>query len=147
MPTHPLHAFVTEFYLASDRPTDQWVDMFAPDAELLIGERRASGIDAIRALRDNGAKAVANRVHYLDSVYYNPEQPHVALATGTIDQDRLADGEQIRGLEWAAKIEMRGDKIAKYTAFVVSPLRGARLIVELSPAQGQGVESRPAFDT
>lgn len=115
--------FVTEFYLASDRADDSWIDMFAEHAVLSIGERHAHGKEAIRTLRANGAKLVKNRVHYLDGVYYDKAQPNVALATGRIDQDRLTDGMVIRDLEWAAKIVLEDGKIVKYTAFVVSSSR------------------------
>ncbi|BEI82044.1 hypothetical protein CcaverHIS002_0212040 [Cutaneotrichosporon cavernicola] len=120
VPTN-LETFVREFYRLSDVPDDQYLDLFHDDLEFHIGERHAYSRADLHEMRVLGAKAVANRVHNFDNIYWNDKEPDVVLATGTIDMDRLADGMQIRGLPWMAKIEFRHGKIKKYTAYATFP--------------------------
>jgi hypothetical protein len=39
--------FISEFYATSDNPArnDEWVDYFAPDAVLIMGDRTAKGTE------------------------------------------------------------------------------------------------------
>ncbi|CAK9786621.1 hypothetical protein CC85DRAFT_326197 [Cutaneotrichosporon oleaginosum] len=124
-------ALVEEFYASSDRADDSWLDMFTPDCVIDFSGVTARGTEQLRHMREVGAKVVQNRVHYLDDVWVCGRLPDTVLATGRIDQDRLADGAKIRGLEWVGRIEFAGEKISKYTIFVSFPPLEAKAISEI----------------
>lgn len=115
--------FVENYYNASDDPNpENYVSLFTPDADFVVGEITAKGQDGIRKVRDASWPNFTYRVHKHEKLYYNENEPDVALATGTIDYDRI-DGVKVRDLSWAARLifdRSNGLKVKDYYVWVVS---------------------------
>lgn len=116
--------WVTNFFRMSDIPDhDAFMQLWTPEARMLIGDRKANNRDEILKMRLAGWDKVANRVHRHEKIYINDQEPDVALVTGTIDLDRLEDGEIIRNLEWSARMKFKDGKLDDYKVWVVSLLQ------------------------
>ncbi|KAI1167536.1 hypothetical protein F5B18DRAFT_659231 [Nemania serpens] len=63
--------FISTFYAISDTPSrnNDWVECFAPDALLVVGDQRARGVEEIRRLREGMWDQVKSRRHRLDKVF------------------------------------------------------------------------------
>ncbi|KAI1116009.1 hypothetical protein F5Y14DRAFT_408921 [Nemania sp. NC0429] len=70
--------FISTFYAISDTPSgnDDWVECFAADALLVVGDQRARGVEEIRRLREGMWDQVESRKHRLDKVFPAEFEPH-----------------------------------------------------------------------
>ncbi|KAI1282425.1 hypothetical protein F5Y07DRAFT_352519 [Xylaria sp. FL0933] len=121
-------AFISAFYAVSDDPerNDEWADYFVSDASLVMGDKKASGIEEIRALRKGMWETIKSRRHKLHkvfpAVFGPPEHEHEKrfeyMLYGTVDLE-LKSGEAITG-QWAGRAVLRdGEGGLHYTFYQV----------------------------
>ncbi|KAI0435087.1 hypothetical protein F5Y09DRAFT_293642 [Xylaria sp. FL1042] len=120
--------FISAFYAVSDDPgkNDEWVDYFAPDASLVMGDKMARGVEEIRVLRGGMWEKIKSRRHKLDkvfpAVFELPEHEHEGrfeyMLYGSADFE-LKSGEKLTG-QWAGRAVLRdGEGGLKYTFYQV----------------------------
>ncbi|KAJ8126934.1 hypothetical protein O1611_g6705 [Lasiodiplodia mahajangana] len=120
--------FISAFYAISDNPSrnDEWVDCFAPDALLVMGDKRARGIDDIRELRESMWEKVKSRKHKLEKVYrsaFEQSKPESEwkfeyMLHGLVDLE-LKSAEKVAG-QWAARAALTNHEgRLKYTLYQV----------------------------
>lgn len=121
VPPH-IAKFVDSFYAISDATDhERWVQCFTPDAEIDMAGQTAKGSEEIMGVRNAGWAATKNRKHYGVEVFVNADQPDIALVTGQIDLDVVANGAEVRGAQWVGRMTFEGDKLKGYKVWVVSP--------------------------
>ncbi|KAI1126680.1 hypothetical protein F5Y10DRAFT_244353 [Nemania abortiva] len=120
--------FISAFYAISDDPSknSEWVDYFAPDALLVMGDKRARGIEEIQELRENMWEKVESRKHKLDKMFpaaFEPSEPEHGwrfeyMLYGSVDLE-LKSAQKVAG-QWAARAVLTNheDKL-KYTVYQV----------------------------
>lgn len=123
-------ALVQRLYSASDvGPAGHhaYVDLFAPDAILVMGAAKFDGHDGILSWRQKGWEAVSGRLHIVQGVFAGKD-PKEVMTYGTVNYDNK-DGTKKEGVEWAAHLVTDGGdepKIKFYQVYIVSreSLRG-----------------------
>ncbi|KAI1427032.1 hypothetical protein F5Y12DRAFT_225963 [Xylaria sp. FL1777] len=123
-------AFISTFYAISDDPlrNDEWVDYFAPDASLVMADKRAEGVEEIRNLRESMWEKIRSRRHRLDKVFpavfelpgheHESERRFEYMLYGSVDLE-LKSGDKVTG-QWAGRAVLRDDGGAlKYTFYQV----------------------------
>ncbi|KAI3336704.1 hypothetical protein HD806DRAFT_528298 [Xylariaceae sp. AK1471] len=124
--------FISAFYAVSDDKArnDEWVDCFASDALLVMGDKRARGLEQIRGLREGMWEMVESRRHKLDKVFPAafelPEHEHEHesqwrfeyMLNGAVDLE-MKSGEYAVA-QWAGRAVLRevGGRL-KYTLYQV----------------------------
>ncbi|KAI0542268.1 hypothetical protein GGR58DRAFT_453327 [Xylaria digitata] len=125
-----LKNFIPAFYAISDDPSrnDEWVNCFTPDASLIMGDKRARGIEEIRTLRESMWEKIKSRRHKLDKVFPNAfelpehesERRFEYMLHGSVDLE-LKGGEKLAG-QWAGRAILREDegelKYAFYQVYI-----------------------------
>ncbi|KAI0143534.1 hypothetical protein GGR57DRAFT_348401 [Xylariaceae sp. FL1272] len=122
--------FIATFYEISDDPekTEEWLEYFAPDATLIMGDNISSGIEEIREFRKAMWENVRYRAHRPDTMFpfsalpeptdENPEPECSYMIHGVLDLG-LKNGD-MRTAHWAARATLKdieGD--LKYTQYQV----------------------------
>ncbi|KAI2642635.1 hypothetical protein GGS21DRAFT_183553 [Xylaria nigripes] len=107
--------FISAFYAMSDdfSRNDEWVGCFMPDALLVMGDKRAKGVDEIRHLRRGMWENVQSRRHRLEKVYPGAfEQPGLDsewqfeyMLYGSVELD-MKSGEKVTG-QWAGRAVLK----------------------------------------
>ncbi|KAI1313643.1 hypothetical protein F5Y03DRAFT_337277 [Xylaria venustula] len=124
--------FIATFYAVSDDPSknDEWVDYFAPDASLVIADKRARGVTEIRALREGMWETTKSRRHKLEKVFPAVFEPpgnderkqseglFEYMLYGSVDFETKS-GDVVTG-QWAGRAVLRdGEGGPKYTFYQV----------------------------
>ena len=124
VPTH-LQTFVDKLYAASDvGPSGHsaYVDLYVPDATLVMGPATYKGHDGIRAFREAGWEKIATRKHVCQGVYLDPTDPNGLMTYGVLDYG-FKDGSKKEGIEWAGRLVLDGGKEPKikfYQVYITS---------------------------
>lgn len=118
---------VTTLYAASDvGPSGHqaYVDLYLPDATLIMGPTIYNGHKGVQAFREAGWEKVSRRRHVCKGMFPSPSNPSTEIMTyGTLDYG-FKDGSVKEGIEWAGRLLLaRVDgqpKIAFYQVYIVS---------------------------
>ncbi|TXT15110.1 uncharacterized protein COLE_01303 [Cutaneotrichosporon oleaginosum] len=119
-----ISSLVQRLYSASDvgpAGHQHYVDLYAPDATLVMGPATFHGHDGILGWRQKGWEAVAGRTHICQGVFAG-KNPNEVMMHGTVAYD-MKDGTRKEGIEWAARLLTDGGdepKIKFYQVFIVS---------------------------
>ncbi|KAI1170745.1 hypothetical protein F4777DRAFT_568222 [Nemania sp. FL0916] len=105
--------FISSFYAISDDPSRnaEWVDYFAPDALVVIADKKAKGTEEIREMREGMWATVTARRHVLGKVFpavfdFHTEPPQLEyMLHGSVEQE-LKIGGKLAG-DWAAHAVVR----------------------------------------
>ncbi|KAI0024737.1 hypothetical protein F4780DRAFT_552097 [Xylariomycetidae sp. FL0641] len=121
-----LKGFIANFYQISDDPTknEEWVDSFFPDAECIMGDTVARGIDEIRKLRKGMWDVVSSRRHRPMSVFpasFGDDENIEYMLHGDLHME-TKDGMHAL-VAWAARAVLRKDpqgklKYASYQVYL-----------------------------
>jgi hypothetical protein len=120
-------SFVDTLYAASDvgpSAHQAYVDLYLPDATLIMGPTTYSGHDGIRRVREGGWEKVASRRHVCKGIFPSPDRPERECMTyGTVDYG-FKDGTSKEGVEFAARLVLEYveglPKIKFYQVYIVS---------------------------
>lgn len=117
--------FVSELYRASDvgpEGHDAYVDLYLPNATLVMGPATYEGHEGIKQFRVGGWEKVASRKHICKGIFQG-ENPDEVMTYGTVDYG-FKDGSKKEGIEWAARLlvdqSSGSPKIKFYQVFIVS---------------------------
>lgn len=119
-------SFVKDLYARSDvgpEGHDAYVDLYLPDAVLIMGTSQFDGHAGVRKFREAGWEKVATRHHVCEGIFPNPDNKDEVMTYGTVDYG-FKDGTQKKGIEFATRLIMdqsKGEpKIKFYQVFIVS---------------------------
>ncbi|KAH9898844.1 hypothetical protein F4778DRAFT_171372 [Xylariomycetidae sp. FL2044] len=113
-------ALISEFYSISDDPSrnEEWVDCFAPDAVLVMGDRSARGTEEIRELRRGMWEKIRTRRHRPEKVFpaaYEGEGGSEGtgrweyMLHGTLDLVMREDAGKRQVVTWAGRAVLEED--------------------------------------
>ncbi len=119
--------FVSTLYATSDvgqSGHQAYVDLYLPDATLIMGLAMYSGHDGVQTFREAGWEKVLWRRHVCRGIFPSPSSPSTEIMTyGTVDYG-FKDGTVKEGVEWAARLVLAyvegQPKLAFYQVYIVS---------------------------
>jgi hypothetical protein len=118
-------SFVTDLYRRSDvgpEGHEAYIDLYLPDATLVMGPATYEGHDGVRKFREGGWEKVATRKHICEGIFAGKNADEV-MTYGTVDYG-FKDGSRKDGIEWAARLVMDQSsgqpKIKFYQVYIVS---------------------------
>ena len=117
---------VDALYSASDvGPSEHevYVNLYAPDATLIMGPTTYSGHEGVRAFRQTAWEKVSRRKHVCKGIFPSPSSPTTEIMVyGTVDY-AFKDGSVKEGVEWAGRLLFTpvdgALKIAFYQVYLV----------------------------
>ncbi|GMK55619.1 hypothetical protein CspeluHIS016_0206750 [Cutaneotrichosporon spelunceum] len=115
-------SLVNRLYAASDvGPVghQHYVDLYTPDATLVMGPSTFNGHEAILGWRQKGWEAVSGRTHVCQGVFAG-KNPNEVMMYGTVTYD-MKDGTRKEGIEWSAHLLTDGEpepKIKFYQVYI-----------------------------
>lgn len=127
-----VQTFVDDLYKRSDvgpEGHDDYVDLYLPDAVLVMGPTTYNGHDGIKQFRVAGWEKVAKRKHVCKGIFPSATNPEEEVMTwGTLDYG-FKDGSSKENIQFATRLQMAKDskgqlKIKFYQVYIVST-RGA----------------------
>jgi len=118
--------FVTDLYRRSDvgpEGHDAYVDLYLPNATLIMGPATYEGHDGVMKFRVGGWEKVATRKHVCQGIFVSPTNPDEVMTYGTVDYG-FKDGTHKSGIEFAARLLLDQSgaepKIKFYQVYIVS---------------------------
>lgn len=124
--TPQVASFVKYLYARSDvgpEGHDAYVDLYLPDATLVMDKTQFDGQAGVRKFREAGWEKVATRHHVCKGIFPSPTNPDEVMTYGTVDYG-FKDGSKKDGIEFAARLVMdqsKGEpKIKFYQVYIVS---------------------------
>lgn len=119
-------SFVKDLYARSDvGPSghDAYVDLYAPDATLIMDKVQYDGQAGVRQFREKGWEKVATRHHVCKGIFANPDNANEVMTYGYVDYG-FKDGSEKKGIEFATRLvmDLSGEtpKIRFYQVYIVS---------------------------
>lgn len=119
-------SFVKDLYARSDvgpEGHDAYVDLYLPDAVLVMDKTQFDGHAGVRKFREAGWDKVATRHHVCSGIFPSPDNKDELMTYGTVDYG-FKDGTQKKGIEFAARLVMDQSgaqpKIKFYQVYIVS---------------------------
>ncbi|KAI5926563.1 hypothetical protein F4810DRAFT_707652 [Camillea tinctor] len=103
--------FIASFYAVSDDPSrnEEWVEHFAADAVLVMGDKTARGTEQIRQLREGMWEKVKSRRHKLDKMFpasFGSErkgEEHEYMICGSADFAMKSGEDDVASATWAGR--------------------------------------------
>ncbi|KAF1816407.1 hypothetical protein P152DRAFT_454676 [Eremomyces bilateralis CBS 781.70] len=107
-------AFFENFYRISDDPTanNEYVKQFTENATLIMASKRLTGSSEIQTFRQGMWEKIGSRHHKAAKLFPYGSNASEAMLYGTVDYV-LKDGQEINGVEWAARAHLvkEGDAV------------------------------------
>jgi hypothetical protein len=124
--TPQVASFVKDLYARSDvgpEGHDAYVDLYLPDATLVMDKVQFDGQAGVRKFREAGWEKVATRHHVCKGIFPSPSNPDEVMTYGTVDYG-FKDGSKKDGIEFATRLVMdqsgKEIKIKFYQVYIVS---------------------------
>ncbi|EHY56236.1 hypothetical protein HRR83_008748 [Exophiala dermatitidis] len=118
-------SFFENFYAVSDNPTahDEYVSSLTPDADFIMGTKKARGSDDILAIRKAlWTGPVKTRKHKLEKIFPFGKDSHEVMVYGSVDYG-LKNGKEVT-VDWAGRakfVEHQGSlKMSFYQVYLDS---------------------------
>ncbi|KAI1500698.1 hypothetical protein F5X99DRAFT_385181 [Biscogniauxia marginata] len=120
--------FISSFYAVSDDSSknEEWVEYFAADAVLVMGDKTARGTEQIRRLREGMWEKVRARRHRPEKVFpasfgSGSEEEHEYMICGSADFAMKSGEDDVAAATWAGRAVLRdaGDGRLKYAFYQV----------------------------
>lgn len=133
MPVSPqVQAFVDELYTRSDvgpAGHDAYVDLYLPDATLVMGPTTFKGHEGIKQFRVAGWEKVAKRVHVCKGVFPSATDPEGEVMTWGVLDYGFKDGTSKENIQFATRLQLGKDaqgalKIKFYQVYIVGEWGG-----------------------
>lgn len=125
-----VQSFVDDLYKRSDvgpEAHQAYVDLYLPDATLIMGPTEYKGHEGIMKFRETGWEKVSKRKHVCNGVFPSADKPESECMTwGTVDYG-FKDGSTKEGIQFATRLQLAQDskgewKIKFYQVYIVSEL-------------------------
>ncbi|KAI1490625.1 hypothetical protein F5X96DRAFT_669498 [Biscogniauxia mediterranea] len=152
--------FIASFYAASDDPSrnEEWVEYFAADAVLVMGDKTAKGTEQIRRLREGMWEKVKSRRHRLEKVFpasFGPGrkgEEHEYMICGSADFVMKSGEDDVASATWAGRAvltDVDGGRLkyAFYQVYIHSVPTEQAALSSRPRAEVLGRPHRPLFDT